>query len=124
VARSNDHPNLHYAVHKMQHRYSSFEDLAFLIPDGLKSSNPCPMKFVVYGNSRNDTQGAATYLHSWVSKEMQHMIPWLHSGMSDSHQNLGPQKFHNGEWIGMVCTDALGLGMDLKGAAIIVQYGV
>jgi len=60
VARSNDRPNLHL-------------------------SDPRPRKFIVYCNSRSDTQRAATY------------------------RNSGPEKFRDGEWFGMVCTDALGL---------------
>lgn len=69
LQRSNERLNLYYAVYRMKHTISSCEDLAFLVPANLSSSDPPPPQFLVYCNSRNDAMRAARFMHARVSSE-------------------------------------------------------
>ncbi|KAF8344264.1 uncharacterized protein EI90DRAFT_3165719 [Cantharellus anzutake] len=60
--RSNDRPNLHYCIHQMQYSKDSCNDLGFLIPLGLQESDPPPIPFLVYCESRADAERSANFL--------------------------------------------------------------
>ncbi|KAF8322798.1 uncharacterized protein EI90DRAFT_3020057 [Cantharellus anzutake] len=96
------------------YKYSreSCKDLAFLVPLGLKESDPVmPVPFFVYCNSRNDAEWSATYLRSRVDGSLKKRIIWVHSGMSDKHkQQANP-------W---GCKTK---GFDLPNIARLVQFG-
>ena len=109
LPRSNDRPNLHYIVRKMEYSATSCEDLGFLVKPGLSKADPLPDPFLVYCNSRSDTENVGRYLRNRVSKEMMDSIVWVHSGMSSRHRSESVQKFTRRDIIGIVCTDALGL---------------
>lgn len=109
IARSNDRPNLHYVVRRMQYSVRSCQDLEFLVQEGLESSDTWPTRFLVYCNSRDETMQCAEFLRHRVAREMQWRIPWVHSGMSDLHRESMVGLFSKGELLGVVCTDALGM---------------
>jgi superfamily II DNA helicase RecQ len=64
LCRSNDQPNLHYCVRQMQHSKDSCNDLAFLVPLGLKESDPLPTPFLVYYKTWADAEHSASFLRS------------------------------------------------------------
>ena len=109
MRQSNDRGNLHYCVKKMEYSRTSYLDLAFLVPLGLKPEDPMPISFLVYCNSRDDACLGAEYLRSRVSKELRNMIMWVHSGMSDNHKARVVQHFNEGKLIGLTSTETLGL---------------
>ncbi|KAF8838497.1 hypothetical protein BDN67DRAFT_991270 [Paxillus ammoniavirescens] len=45
---SSDQPNIEIGIRKIKYVMSSFADLAFLIPDGIKVGNPPPPKFLIF----------------------------------------------------------------------------
>ncbi|KAF8316502.1 P-loop containing nucleoside triphosphate hydrolase protein, partial [Cantharellus anzutake] len=123
IRRSNDRPNLHYCVWPMEYSRQSCKDLAFLVPLGLKESDPILEPFFVYCNSRNDAERCATYLQSRVEGSLKRRIIWVHSGMSDKHKQKAVETFRNGELIGITATETLGLGFDLPNITRLVQFG-
>ena len=109
MQRSSDRPNLYYVAHRMTASAKSYRDLGFLIPDGLRPTDPQPSSFLVYCNKRSETEGGAKYLLSRLPPDMQHSIIWVHSGMSDKHRQKAMEGFMNGTILGIFCTEALGL---------------
>ncbi|KAF8330006.1 uncharacterized protein EI90DRAFT_2841459, partial [Cantharellus anzutake] len=86
MCRSNDHPNLHYCVCQMQHSKESCSDLGFLVPLGLKESNPPPIPSLVYCESQSDAERSANFLRSQVCTSLQEKVVWVHSRMLDGHK--------------------------------------
>lgn len=109
IQRSNDRPNLHYAVRQMKFSASSFQDLSILVPEGLLAADPRPPGFIVYVNSRLDAQRAAKYLRSHMAKDMADTIVYVHAGMSELHRNEAVLGFTQGIIIAIIATEALGL---------------
>ncbi|KAF8325573.1 P-loop containing nucleoside triphosphate hydrolase protein, partial [Cantharellus anzutake] len=120
---SNDHPNLHYCVWPMEYSRQSCKDLAFLVPLGLKESDPIPEPLSIYCNSQNNAERCATYLRSRVEGSLKRRIIWVHSGMSDKHKQKAVETSRNGELIGITATETLGLGFDLPNITRLVQFG-
>ncbi|KAF8333485.1 P-loop containing nucleoside triphosphate hydrolase protein, partial [Cantharellus anzutake] len=123
MRRSNDRPNLHYCVHQMQYSRNSCNDLGFLIPLGLKESDPPPVPFLVYCESRADAERSADFLRSRVCASLRERIVWVHSGMSDDHKLMVVKSFKEGNLIGLTSTESLGLGHDLANVTHLVQFG-
>jgi superfamily II DNA helicase RecQ len=106
--RSNDRPNLHYCIRQMQHSKESCGDLGFLVPLGLKESDPPPIPFLMYCESRSDAKRSANFLRSRVCASLQEKVVWVHSGMSDGHKLQVVNSF-KGKLIGLMSTESLGL---------------
>ncbi|KAF8327706.1 P-loop containing nucleoside triphosphate hydrolase protein, partial [Cantharellus anzutake] len=123
MRRSNDRPNLHYCVHQMKYSKDSCNDLGFLIPLGLKESDPPPIPFLVYCESRGDAERSANFLRSRVCASLQQKVVWVHSGMSDGHKLKVVNLFKEGKLIGLTSTESLGLGHDLANVTRLVQFG-
>jgi len=79
MQRTTDRPNLYYIARPMMASAKSFRDLSFLVPEGLRSTDPRPRSFLVYCNKRNKTEDGAKYLRSRLPADMQHCIIWAHS---------------------------------------------
>ncbi|KAF8335734.1 P-loop containing nucleoside triphosphate hydrolase protein, partial [Cantharellus anzutake] len=123
LRRSNDRPNLHYCVRQMQYSKDSCNDLAFLVPLGLKESDPLPKPFLVYCESRADAERSAGFLRSRVCTMLRNRIIWVHSGMSDGHKLMAVKLLKEGKLIGLTSTESLGLGHDLANITCLVQFG-
>ncbi|KAG1845809.1 hypothetical protein F4604DRAFT_1688582 [Suillus subluteus] len=51
-------------------------------------------------------------------------VIWFHSGMTMDFRVNAMEKLRKGELWGICCTDAAGMGLDLRDVKIIVQWGV
>ena len=112
--RSNDRPNIHLCVRKMKYPIASRFDLAFLIPlnpliddsDWVSQNIP---QFLVYCNSRLDTENTALFLRNRLPEHARHYIVWYHSGMSDTFRKEVIEAYEAGKILGLCCTDACGM---------------
>ena len=112
--RSNDRPNIHLCVCPMKHLIQSHHDLAFLVPlgpmtDDLEWFKQNIPQFLVYCNSRPDSEKTALYLRNRLPVQARHRIVWYHSGMSDQFRNDIIEAYGAGEILGLCCTDACGM---------------
>ena len=112
--RSNDRPNIALAVRRMEHPQNSFEDLAFLVPKGWKTGDSVPKKFMVFCNTKKETEAATAFLRSRVSSDLRDKVPWFHAGMTrffraEQVQNLRGENGEEQEAWGFVATDSGGM---------------
>ncbi|KAF9467976.1 P-loop containing nucleoside triphosphate hydrolase protein [Collybia nuda] len=90
-------PEMCLMVHGLTFAANRFKDLSFLIPQGYKDGDPPIPKFLIFFNNTKETK-AATY-HDDELEAMQDSDTW-----------------------GLCCTDVFGMGMDLPGIDIVVQW--
>ncbi|KAF8900799.1 P-loop containing nucleoside triphosphate hydrolase protein [Mucidula mucida] len=95
---STDRANIFLRVKRMQHPANSFRDLADFVPKETGPDSPRPKKFLMFFNSRNQTQAAAEFLQIYALKV--------------------------GDVNGECATEAVGMGIDLPDVYQIIQYGV
>lgn len=107
--RTNDRPNIHLMVRKMQHPQNTYHDLAFLIPKSWTPDQPLPWKFMVFFNSKKEAEDAALYLMNLVPLEVREKFLWFHAGMSGFFRVEQIESFRNGETWGLELTDAGGM---------------
>ncbi|KAF8328526.1 P-loop containing nucleoside triphosphate hydrolase protein, partial [Cantharellus anzutake] len=129
IRRSNDRPNVHLSVRPMKFTLQSCFDLAFLLPLDAKvddqawiDANISP--FLVYCNSRVDTIRTARFLRSRLPQSHRDRVVWYHSGMSDTFKVDVEAKYKLGKIWGICCTDACGMGLDLRQVKVVVQWRV
>ncbi|KAF8313361.1 P-loop containing nucleoside triphosphate hydrolase protein, partial [Cantharellus anzutake] len=124
---SNDRPNIHLCVQRMKYSITSHLDLAFLVPLNPEIDNSDwvrqnILQFLIYCNSRVDAESTALFLQSHIPVHACHRIVWYHSGMSDAFKKETIEEYERGGILGLCCTDACGMGLDLRHVRIVVQY--
>lgn len=107
--RSNERPNLYFAVMRMERSLSSFGDLARFVPANLSPRDSQPTSFIAFFNSRNTAMAACKWARSRVSSESRNRYVWVHAGMSDEHKESVVREYDNGELLGVFGTEALGM---------------
>ena len=78
-----DHPNIFFAVHKMQNPVGSYHDLTFVIKQHMSEGDPLLAKFLVFLNSHAKAQAGAEFLQQRLALELRDKVKWFHSGMTD-----------------------------------------
>ena len=109
IRRSNDRPNVHIGVRKIEHSMSSFRDLGFLVPDGWKEGDSSPDKFLIFFDSIAEAVGAALFLRHRLPCHLRDKIIWFHSDMSENLKAEAVEKLKRGEIWGICATDAFGM---------------
>ncbi|KIK32775.1 hypothetical protein CY34DRAFT_27154 [Suillus luteus UH-Slu-Lm8-n1] len=87
---------------------------AHILKDISASLNIHPPKFMIFCNSRQDSQRMAEYLHGQLRPELHHKIVWFHSRMTQEFRMDMTEKLCGGELWGMCCTDTAGMGLDIR----------
>lgn len=106
---SNDRQDIHIMVQEMQSAVKSYEDLAFLIPEGWSEDSPPLGKFLVFFDSISDTEGAVRYLRSRLPSHLAKRIRWFHATMTPDFRDEHLEKFRESETWGLCVTDAFGM---------------
>ncbi|EIN09494.1 P-loop containing nucleoside triphosphate hydrolase protein, partial [Punctularia strigosozonata HHB-11173 SS5] len=122
IMRSNDRPDLKLAVRPIQSTIRSYDDLNFLIPVDANETNP-PPRFVVFCDSRTETEQAAMHLRDRLPARLKDRVKYYHAVMSNEYRETEAKGFMDdgGSW-GLIVTDAFGMGVDMTGIAIVVQW--
>ncbi|KAG2115645.1 P-loop containing nucleoside triphosphate hydrolase protein [Suillus cothurnatus] len=120
VVRSNDRPNIHLMVQEMKYPCNMCHDLTRIL--SLKEGTP-PEKFMIFVNSRDQAEGVCNSLCKDLPSHLRHKIVWFHSGMSMQFQLDMMEKLTNSEIWGICCTDAAGMGLDLRDIRLVIQWG-
>ncbi|KAH7919783.1 P-loop containing nucleoside triphosphate hydrolase protein, partial [Leucogyrophana mollusca] len=100
IIRTNDRPNIHIIVEKLESSLKSMKDLDRVL--NFTEGHPTT-PFMVFVNQRDDAEKLAKYLTAKVSNELR-------------------DKFVCGEIWGIFCTDAAGMGLDLRNIRLVVQW--
>ncbi|OSX55951.1 hypothetical protein POSPLADRAFT_1161999, partial [Postia placenta MAD-698-R-SB12] len=121
IIQSNDRPKISLCVRKMEHAASSFKDLDFVIPDDF-ATNVSPPKFVIFCNSILETEAITQYLCNWLPDHLRTKIKYLHTTMSADYRADEYMALKNGDLFGLCVTDAFGMGFDLAGIQLVIQW--
>ncbi|KAH7918225.1 P-loop containing nucleoside triphosphate hydrolase protein [Leucogyrophana mollusca] len=98
IIRPNDRPNIHIVVEKLESSLKSMKDLDRI----LNLSDGCPSTpFMVFVNERDDSERLAKYIHKSVPANLREK---------------------NGDIWGIFCTDAAGMGLDLRDIRLVIQW--
>ncbi|KAH7906213.1 P-loop containing nucleoside triphosphate hydrolase protein [Hygrophoropsis aurantiaca] len=122
--RSNDRPNIHFSVRRMEHPQKSFWDLAFLIPSDWKDGDPLPPKFMIFFDNKKEAEAATTFLKERLPLALRDKVQWFHAGMTVFFRAEEISKFKSGETWGLGATDSGGMGLDVSDVILIVQWRV
>lgn len=109
IRRSNDRPNVHITVRKMEHAVSSYKDLSFLVPDGWKEGDGEPPKFIVFFATVAEAVDAGEFLRRRLPPEYRDKIGWYHSQMSPRWKDSAVEMLRRGEIWGLCATDSFGM---------------
>ncbi|KAH9831739.1 P-loop containing nucleoside triphosphate hydrolase protein [Rhodofomes roseus] len=104
LRRSNDRPNVHIEVRRIQHAQSSFEDLDFLVLPKTEraSGDPIPKLLVFFDNIEE--------------------IHWFHAQMSEQFREDDLGAFNSSKLYGLCSTDSFGMGVNIADIRIVVQW--
>ncbi|KAG2148115.1 P-loop containing nucleoside triphosphate hydrolase protein [Suillus clintonianus] len=122
VKTSIDRFNIKLCVRKIKHSLASFQDLAFLIPDGWKNNDPIPPKFLVFFDSIQDAIAAAKSLQKRLPVEMRDKIKWFNSDMTTEYKENEVRRLTSGETWGLCTTESFGMGMDIPDIMLVIQW--
>lgn len=110
ILRSNDRPDIALGIHKMQYAAYTYQDLGFLIPDGYQNDDPPPPKFLVFCNSKAETEAACLFLRSRLPGNTGlQKIKYFHASMSEFFRTDEYEAFRDGDTFGLCVTDAFGM---------------
>ncbi|KII91007.1 hypothetical protein PLICRDRAFT_553037 [Plicaturopsis crispa FD-325 SS-3] len=119
VQLSNNRPNIHFMVIEMLYSVKSMQDLDRVLK--IDGETP-PPKFMVFTNKRKEAERIVKHKWSQLPRELHHKIVWLHSGMSAEFKAKYMDKLAKGEIWGIVCTDAAGMGLDIRDVEVVIQW--
>ncbi|OSX62962.1 hypothetical protein POSPLADRAFT_1109487, partial [Postia placenta MAD-698-R-SB12] len=118
---SNVRPNVHLQVRKIEHLLTSFKDLEFLVPVGMKVGDKLK-KLMVFFDSIKESIKAAEMLRARLLPKERTKIRWFNARMSPEFREDGTQHFKDGDVYGLCVTDSFGMGVDVTDIEIIVQW--
>lgn len=122
IQRSNDRPNLHYAVRQMKHSASSFKDLAFLVSEAFATAAGSTPQTIIYVNSRSDAESLMEALETFALGRLAGAIVYVHAGMSEPHRVETAQGFKAKKLTIIIATEALGLVRYCACQSLCVSY--
>lgn len=136
VRTSNDRPNIHLVVERMQYGLNSMRDLQHILQLDGKTRPP---KFMAFINRRGLSEEAVNVLWEDFPLEARDRVVWFHSGMSTEFREDHIRRLRSGDTWGLVCTDAAGMvssqnisrnntervfqGLDILDIELVVQVG-
>ncbi|KAG1785764.1 P-loop containing nucleoside triphosphate hydrolase protein [Suillus plorans] len=117
--RTNDRPNIHLMVIEMLDPLNSMHDLKRVLKF---NGDPPPPKFMVFCNERKETERLCEFARSEAPPTVAKKLVWFHSGMSTDFRAETIENLRKGEIWGIFCTDAAGMGLDLRDIALVIQW--
>ncbi|KAF5319256.1 hypothetical protein D9619_008322 [Psilocybe cf. subviscida] len=121
--RSNNSPEIALTIHAMEYAIHTYQDLDFMVPE--KYSPPLEGRlqpFFIFCNTTKECEGAIKRLRLRLPQPLRHKIKWFHSTLTPMERDKILLQLIEGKIWGICCTDAFGMGMDLSGIRIVVQW--
>ncbi|KAG2344669.1 hypothetical protein BDR05DRAFT_947343 [Suillus weaverae] len=125
IQMSIDRSNVKLCVRKIKYSLSSYQDLAFLIPDGWSNSDPIPPKFLIFFDNIQDTIAAAKILQKRLLLDMHHKIKWYNSDMTTEYKENEVNHLISGDLYLFTMSDTSELvnkGMDVPDILLVIQW--
>ncbi|PPQ85891.1 hypothetical protein CVT24_006413 [Panaeolus cyanescens] len=123
IRRSNDRPNIQLNIQEMKYSAGSCRDVEEILRTRVwdMDEGKRPL-FMVFADSRQETEHGTEIGWEGLPKEMQKRMIWFHSGMTSHWREEAIQKMRDGEIFGGWFTDAGGMGLDLPNVELVIQY--
>ena len=109
IIYSNDCPEIQLMVRGLVCTASSFQDLAFLIPQSYQESDPPILPFLVFFDNTKEAEWACKYLQTLLPQSLWHKIRWFHLTMTQYFREDQVEAMKRGDVWGLCCTDAFGM---------------
>jgi ATP-dependent DNA helicase RecQ len=111
ILRSNERSDIALMVRSLVHSASTFEDLAFLVPNlkDWKEGDPLPPKFVIFFDDTKQAERATHYLRSLLPENLALKIRYFHATMTQSFRKDKTEDLRLGNAWGICATDAFGM---------------
>ncbi len=113
ILRSNDRPEIGLMVRSLSFSVNSFQDLAFLIPDGFREGDSVE-PFLVFFDGKKESEKACKTLRKRLPLADRQKIRWFHADLTQEEREGLCEKMRCGEVFGLFCTDAFGMVNDFK----------
>jgi RecG-like helicase len=118
----NYRPELSTVIIPMQNDTSSFRDIAFLLPFGIRMSELEPT--IIY----SDDLDVLTAMFWWAQSRLAaielpvHLVDILHAGLTSDHQKKCLSDFRTGVVMLLLASEKIGVGMNFANVRRVVQY--
>jgi superfamily II DNA helicase RecQ len=104
-----DCPNIKLCVRKIKHSLASYRDLLFLVPEGWKSGDPAPEKFLVFFDDIHNSILAAKALQVLLPHAYREKIAWFNSDMTTEYKETQINRLRTGNIWGLCTTESFGM---------------
>ncbi|KAJ7457910.1 P-loop containing nucleoside triphosphate hydrolase protein [Mycena galericulata] len=123
ISMSNARPNIALSVRKIVHPEETKADLRFLIREDATSPSDIPIS-LVYFNTRIETEDACDQLQSWAADAgiAKSAIGFYHAKIGSARKRELERKLRDGEVRILCCTDAVGMGCDMRNIFRVVLW--
>jgi hypothetical protein len=116
-------PNITLFVAEIQH--SDFSDLKFLVPKGISKASNIPPA-LAFADNINEIGEIVTYLWTLLPDSLQsekrELVRVYHADLPDIVRQMYMDDFQAGKTRILVCTDACGLGVNIREVDYVVQW--
>ncbi|KAI9064977.1 P-loop containing nucleoside triphosphate hydrolase protein [Trametes sanguinea] len=124
IRRSNDRPNVYLTVRMIRYALSSYKDLEFLAKEILRAREARRKlrKFLVFFDNIEQSIQACKTFRLWLGLDDRERVVWFNADNTAHFREKVTAQFQSGELIGLFCTDAFGMGIDIPDIELIVQW--
>ncbi|KAI0752220.1 P-loop containing nucleoside triphosphate hydrolase protein [Irpex lacteus] len=121
INQGNFRGELSLVILPLQHE-TSFKDLAFTLPDGIRQSDILPT--LVYYDDIDKLRVMLWWFHDRLERLglHNHLAGIVHAGLSDTHQRIALEDFRAGRTLILLATEKIGAGVHLPRVERVVQY--
>ncbi|KAJ7640072.1 P-loop containing nucleoside triphosphate hydrolase protein [Mycena polygramma] len=125
ISLTNARPNVALSCRTMQHPEESKADLRFLIRPGAAQPADIPVT-LVYCNQRLTCEDACDSLRRWARDEgiPDDCIAFYHAKIGQAQKRHLEERLRKGEIRVLFCTDAVGMGCDMRNIERVVLWGL
>jgi hypothetical protein len=127
IKLSSNRPNTIYWTHEAVGSLTNFSNLDFVLPPGTKGDELTMMKqVVIFYDDIDGCDRLAEYLDSHLPAALRHtgIVRHYHSEMSDRYLKKMLECFESGECKILIGTSGIATGLNLRGLAVAIVYGV
>ncbi|KZT27988.1 P-loop containing nucleoside triphosphate hydrolase protein [Neolentinus lepideus HHB14362 ss-1] len=124
VSVTNARPNVALSVRPMKHSEESKADLAFVLPTHVARSSDIPVQ-LVYCNTRLACEDVVDSIRSWLPTTIPpECIAFYHARIGEKRKREIERTLLEGEIRIVACTDAVGMGCDMRNIERVVLWGM
>ena len=131
IERSVDRPNIYLSVEYVRSTLTSYLDLNYLIPKSNKCESPADIpKTIVFVHNRKSVWSLTTHLLQIAQEEFgsegdfSHLIANYSTILSQEYRDAVFHDFTAGYIRILICTEAVGMGVDIPDVQRVIQWGV